>query len=168
MPRDPVHVLQLELFLSDAAAYRDAIAHYEAIRPVLQREWTLAHHSQATGTSYWRLWRDVRRFRQAGILGLLDRRRRPHPCGKVPPHTCLPEHIQHHVVRLAMAHPFTTMLLSARSRGQSGRDDMRLSRLTPPTWRCSTTSCAVPSKPMRSPSQTPPRSGKLLSILASP
>jgi hypothetical protein len=78
MPHEPARVLQLDLFLGDAQAYRDALARYEAIRPILKRERTLAQHSRITGLSYWRLWRDLRRFRPAGILGLIDRRTLPH------------------------------------------------------------------------------------------
>jgi hypothetical protein len=56
--RSSPRVLQLDLFLSDARAYRDALARYEMIRPVLRRERTLAQHSRITGVSYWQLWRD--------------------------------------------------------------------------------------------------------------
>jgi hypothetical protein len=69
MPQDPARILQLDLFLRDAQAYRDALARYEAIRPILKRERTLAQHRRVTGLSYWRLWRGLRRFRRAGILG---------------------------------------------------------------------------------------------------
>jgi hypothetical protein len=34
MPQDPARVLQLDLFLGDAQAYRDALSRYEAIRPI--------------------------------------------------------------------------------------------------------------------------------------
>jgi hypothetical protein len=34
MPHEPASVFQLDLFLSDAQAYRDALARYETIRPV--------------------------------------------------------------------------------------------------------------------------------------
>ena len=101
---DPV---QLDLFISDSAAYREAVARYEEIRPVLKGERTLPQQSEETGINYWRLWRDLRRFGQSGILGLIDRRKLSHPRGKIPIEQLLPEEIQQHVVRLAMAHPFT-------------------------------------------------------------
>jgi hypothetical protein len=112
MPQDPARVLQLDLFLGDAQAYRDALSRYEAIRPILKRERTLAQHSRITGLSYWRLWRDLRRFRRAGILGLIDRRTLPHPRGRPPIDSRLPESIQQYIVRLAMAHPFTACELA--------------------------------------------------------
>ncbi|MGH8067955.1 MAG: leucine zipper domain-containing protein [Candidatus Entotheonellia bacterium] len=112
MPHEPARVLQLDLFLSDAQAYRDALTRYETIRPVLREERALAQHSQITGLSYWRLWRDVRRFRRAGVLGLLDRRTLPHPRGRAPVDARLPQSIQQHIVRLAMAHPFTARELA--------------------------------------------------------
>ena len=99
--------LFLDLFLSDAQAYRDALARYETIRPVLRQERTLTQYSRITGLSYWRLWRDLRRFRRAGVMGLLDRRTLPHPRGRPPIDTRLPQYIQQHIVRLALAHPFT-------------------------------------------------------------
>ena len=82
MPAAQVSALQLHLFASDSPAYQDALARYEAIRPVLKRERTLAQQSRATGLSYWRLWRDLRRFRRAGLLGLVDRRTLPHRAGQ--------------------------------------------------------------------------------------
>jgi hypothetical protein len=112
MPQAPARVCQLDLFLSDAQAYRDALARYETIRPVLRQERTLTQHSRITELSYWRLWRDLRRFQRAGILGLIDRRTLPHPRGRPPIDTRLPQHIQQHIVRLAMAHPFTARELA--------------------------------------------------------
>ena len=112
MPQTPAHVLQPDLFLSDATAYRDALARYETIRPVLRQERTLTQHSRITGLSYWRLWRDLQRFRRAGMLGLIDRRTLPHPRGRPPIEIRLPQHIQQHVVRLALAHPFTARELA--------------------------------------------------------
>ncbi len=112
MPHAPARVLQLDLFLSDARAYRDALARYETIRPVLRQERTLAQHSRITGLSYWQLWRDLQRFRRAGVMGLIDRRTLPHPRGRPPIETRLPQHIQQHIVRLAMAHPFTARELA--------------------------------------------------------
>jgi leucine-zipper of insertion element IS481 len=112
MPHEPARVLQLDLFLSDAQAYRDALARYETIRPVLRQERTLAQHSRITGLSYWRLWRDIQRFRWAGILGLIDQRTLPHPGGRPPIDIRLPQYIEQHIVRLAMAHPFTARELA--------------------------------------------------------
>jgi transposase InsO family protein len=45
-------------------------------------------------------------------MGLVDRRTLPHPRGRPPIETRLPQHIQQHVVRLAMAHPFTARELA--------------------------------------------------------
>ena len=81
MPADPVGIAQLPLFASHSPVYQDALARYEAIRPVLKRERTLVQQSRATGLSYWRLWRHLRRFRRDGLLGLIDRRQLPHPWG---------------------------------------------------------------------------------------
>ena len=63
--------------------------------------------SRATGLSYGRLWRYLRRFRREGLLGLIDRRQMPHPWGKTAIEALLPRHIQPHLVQLAIAHPFT-------------------------------------------------------------
>jgi hypothetical protein len=52
---------------------------YEAIRPILKQERTLAQHSRETGLNDWRLWRDLRRFTRDGLLGLINRRQLPHP-----------------------------------------------------------------------------------------
>jgi hypothetical protein len=112
MPQAPARVLQLDLFLSDAQAYRDALARYETIRPVFLQERTLTQHSRMMGLSYWRLWCDLRRFRRAGILGLIDRCILPHPRGRPPIEIRLPQHIQQHIVRLALAHPFTARELA--------------------------------------------------------
>jgi transposase len=112
MPHEPASVFQLDLFLGDAQAYRDALARYEVIRPILKRERTLAQQSRLTGLSYWRLWRDLRHFRRAGLLGLIDRRTLPHRRGRPPIETRLPQEIQQHIIRLAMAHPFTARELA--------------------------------------------------------
>ena len=50
-----VSALQLHLFTSDSPAYREALARYEEIRPILKQERTLAQHSRETGLNYWRL-----------------------------------------------------------------------------------------------------------------
>ena len=42
---EPASSPQLDLFISDSAAYRDALARYEEIRPVLKKERTLAQQS---------------------------------------------------------------------------------------------------------------------------
>jgi hypothetical protein len=101
MPQAPARVFQLDLFRSDAQAYREVLACYETIRPVLRQERTLTQHSRITGPGYRRLWRDLRRFQRAGILGLIDRRTLPHPRGRPAIDTRLPQHIQQHIVRLA-------------------------------------------------------------------
>ena len=78
MPADPVGLPQLPLFASHSPAYQDALAHYEAIRPILTRERTLPQQSRKTGLNYWRLWRHLRRFRREGLSGLIDQRKLPH------------------------------------------------------------------------------------------
>jgi transposase InsO family protein len=98
---------QLDLFVSDSPAYQAALARYEALRPVLKGDSSLRQQSQQTGISYWRLWRDLRRFQRDGLLGLLDQRTLHHPRGKPPTEVRLPQHIQQQVLRLALAHPFT-------------------------------------------------------------
>ena len=45
-------------------------------------------------------------------MGLLDRRTLPHPRGRPPIETRLPQPIRHHMVRLALAHPFTARELA--------------------------------------------------------
>jgi transposase len=107
MPEAQLSALQLHLFASDSPAYQEALARYEAIRPILKQERTVAQHSRATGLNYWRLWRDRRRFTRHGLLGLIDRRQLPHPWGKTAVEELLPRHIQQHLVQLAIAHPFT-------------------------------------------------------------
>jgi transposase len=107
MPEAQISALQLPLFATDSPAYQEARARYEAIRPILKQERTLAQHSRETGLNYWRLWRDLRRFTRSGLLGLIDRRKLPHPWGKTFIEELLPRHIQQHLVRLAIAHPFT-------------------------------------------------------------
>jgi hypothetical protein len=87
-------------------------SHCETIRPILEQERTLAQHSRITGLSYGRLWRDLRRFRRAGVIGLLDRRTLPHPRGRPPIATHLPQSIQQRIVRPALAHPFTARKLA--------------------------------------------------------
>jgi transposase InsO family protein len=104
---DPVSALQLPLFASHSPAYQEALAYYEEIRPIVKRERTLAQQSRATGLNYWRLWRHLRRFTRSGILGLIDRRKLPHPWGKTSIEELLPRHIQQHLVQLAIAHAFT-------------------------------------------------------------
>lgn len=107
MPRASARAPQLDLFLSDSAAYQAALARYEAVRPVLTGEHSLRQQSENTGINYWRLWRDLRRFQREGLLGLLDQRTLPHPRGKAPIEVLLPNHIQQQIIRLAIAHPFT-------------------------------------------------------------
>ena len=112
MPRDSAHALQLPLFVRDTVGYPDALIRYEAIRPVLKGERSLRQQSQQTGVNYWRLWRDLRRFRRDGLLGLIDRRTLPHARGKPGADVFLPRHIQQLIVRLALAHPFSARELA--------------------------------------------------------
>jgi transposase InsO family protein len=112
MSRDSACALQLPLFAHDTAGYQDALARYEAIRPVLKGERSLPQQSRVTGVNYWRLWRDLQRFRRSGLLGLVDRRTLAHPRGKPGAAVFLPRHIQQHIVRLAIAHPFTARELA--------------------------------------------------------
>jgi len=107
MPLASASAPQLDLFISDSAAYQAALARYEAVRPVLTGERSLRQQSEHTGINYWRLWRDLRRFQREGFLGLLDQRTLPHPRGKPPIEALLPNHIQQQIIRLAIAHPFT-------------------------------------------------------------
>jgi hypothetical protein len=72
MPRDSAHAPPLPLFVHDTVSYPDAFARYEAIRPVLTGERSLRQQSHQTGINDWRLWRDLRRVRRDGLLGLLD------------------------------------------------------------------------------------------------
>jgi hypothetical protein len=103
MPRDSAHAPQLPLFVHDTVSYPDALARYEAIRPVAKGERSLRQQSHQTGINDWRLWRDLRRVRRDGLLGLLDRRALPHARGKPAAHVYLPRPIQQHVVRLAIS-----------------------------------------------------------------
>jgi transposase len=107
MPLASASAPQLDLFVSDSAAYEAALARYEALRPVLTGERSLRQQSEHTGINYWRLWRDRRRFQREGLLGLLDQRTVPHPRGTSPLEELLPHHIQQQIIRLAIAHPFT-------------------------------------------------------------
>jgi transposase len=112
MPRDSARAPQLPLFVHDPAASPEALARYEAIRPVLRGERSLRQQSQRTGINYWRLWRDLRRFQRAGLLGLIDQRTRPYRRGKPAVQHLLPRPLQQHIVRLAIAHPFTARELA--------------------------------------------------------
>ena len=112
MPRDSALTSQLPLFVSDPAASPEALARYEALRPVLTGQQSLRQQSQQTGINYWRLWRDPRRFRRHGLLGLIDRRTLRHSRGRPAVETLLPRHLQQHIVRLALAHPFTARELA--------------------------------------------------------
>ena len=107
MPQEPIPALQLDLFVSQSPAYREALDRYEKIRPVLKEDRTLSQQSQETGITYWRLRRYLQRFKRHGIQGLIDRRRLHHPRGKPPAEEALPDHIQQQIVRLAIAHPFS-------------------------------------------------------------
>ncbi|MBM3302416.1 MAG: helix-turn-helix domain containing protein, partial [Deltaproteobacteria bacterium] len=98
---------QLDLFVSLSPAYQEAVDRYEAIRPILKEEQSLSQHSRKTGIRYGRLWRYLQQFRRYGLQGLIDQRKLPHRRGRPPIEEVLPEPIQQHLVRLAMAHPFT-------------------------------------------------------------
>jgi len=104
--------LQLDLFLRDTAAYQQALARYDRLRPILQGQATLTQQSRATGIPSNQLWRDLQRFRRAGLVGLLDHRALPHTRGKPPVEVRVPLHVQHQIVRLAFAHPFTARELA--------------------------------------------------------
>jgi len=106
MPTVATPSSQLDLFVRDTPAYRTALARYDVLRPILQGQCTLAQQSQATGIPYHRLWQDLRRFQQAGIISLLDRRTLPHARRKPPIEARVPRDVQQQVVRLALAHPF--------------------------------------------------------------
>jgi hypothetical protein len=82
MPRDSARPSQLPLVVSDPAASPEALARYEALRPVLTGQRSLRRQSHQTGIDYWRLWRDLRRFRRHGLLGLIDRRTLRHSRGR--------------------------------------------------------------------------------------
>src|SRR5215213_2807071 len=112
MPRDSARTSQLPLFVHDPAASPEALARYEALRPVLKGERSLPQQSQLTGINDWRLWRDLQRFQRAGLLGLIDQRTRPYMRGKPAVLDLLPRSIQQHLVRLAMAHAFTARELA--------------------------------------------------------
>jgi len=79
---------------------------------VLTGERSLRQQSQQTGINYWRLWRNLQRFRHDGLLGLVDRRTLPHARGKPAVQDFLPRYLQQHIVRLAIAHPFTARELA--------------------------------------------------------
>jgi hypothetical protein len=112
MPTAATPSPQLDLFVRDTPAYQKALARYDVLRPILQGQSTLAQQSRATRSPYHRLWEDLRRFQRAGIVALLDRRTLPHARGKAPIEARLPPDIQQQVVRLALAHPFTTRELA--------------------------------------------------------
>jgi transposase len=112
MPREAASAPQLPLFVSDSSMAQEVLARYEAIRPVLTGQRSLRQQSQQTGINYWRLWRDLQRFQRSGLLGLVDRRTLPHARGKPTAEALLSRSIQQHIVRLAIAHPFTARELA--------------------------------------------------------
>ena len=112
MPTGAPPSLQLDLFLRDTTAYQQALARYERLRPILQGQATLTQQSQATGIPYNQLWRDLQRFQRAGLVGLLDHRTLPHTRGTSSLDERIPLHVQHQIVRLALAHPFTARELA--------------------------------------------------------
>src|SRR5215471_3687571 len=112
MPTEATPSLQLNLFLRDTAAYQQALARYDRLRPILQGQATLTQQSHATGIPYNQLWRDLRRFQRAGLVGLLDQRTLPHMRSTSSLDVRIPLHVQHQIVRLALAHPFTARELA--------------------------------------------------------
>ena len=112
MPTGAPPSLQLDLFLRDTAAYQQALARYDRLRPILQGQSTLTQQSHATGIPYNQLWRDLRRFQRAGLVGLLDQRTLPHTRSPSSLDVRVPLHVQHQIVRLALAHPFTARELA--------------------------------------------------------
>jgi len=112
MPTGAPPSLQLDLFLRDTTAYQQALARYDRLRPILQGQSTLTQQSQATGIPYNQLWRDLQRFQRAGLVGLLDRRTLPHTRSTSSLDVRIPLHVQHQIVRLALAHPFTARELA--------------------------------------------------------
>src|SRR5215468_1943419 len=104
--------LQLDLFLRDTAAYQQALARYDRLRPMLQGQSTLTQQSHATGIPYNQLWRDLQRLQRAGLVGLLEHRALPHTRGKSPVEVRIPLHVQQQIVRLALAPPFTARELA--------------------------------------------------------
>jgi hypothetical protein len=112
MPTGAPHSLQLDLFLRDTTAYQQALARYDRLRPILQGQATLTQQSQATGIPYNQLWRDLQRFQRAGLVGLLDHRTLSHTRGTSSLDERIPLHVQHQIVRLALAHPFTARELA--------------------------------------------------------
>jgi hypothetical protein len=107
MTQEPAPTPPLDLFVRPSPAYQEAIDRYEAIRPILKKEQTRSPHSPKTGISYGRLRRYLHRFQRYGLQGLIDQRTLGHRRGRPPIEVVLPEAIQQHVVRLAIAHPFT-------------------------------------------------------------
>jgi len=107
MPRDSAHAPPFPLVVHEPAASPQALARYEAIRPVLTGERSLRPQRQRTGRSAWRLWRDRRRFQRDGLLGLIDRRTLPQVRGKPAVPDLRPRPLPPHLVRLAVAPPFT-------------------------------------------------------------
>jgi transposase InsO family protein len=112
MPTTATPSPQLDLFLRDTLAYQQALARYERLRPILQGQRTLAEQSRATSIPYHQLWQDWRRFQRAGLVGLLDHRTLPHTRSTDSLDVRVPPHVQHQIVRLALAHPFTARELA--------------------------------------------------------
>ena len=112
MPTTATPSPQLDLFLRDTPAYQQALARYERLRPILQGQRTLAEQSRATSIPYHQLWQDWRRFQREGLVGLLDHRTLPHTRSTDSLDVRVPPHVQHQIVRLALAHPFTARELA--------------------------------------------------------
>ena len=109
----------------------------------MKQERTLARHRRETGLHSWRLWRDLRRFTRSGRLGLVDRRKLPHPWGKTSIEELLPRHIQQHLVPWAIAPPFTERELARMVRDCYGdaidhrgiRRVLEWHHLSPDIWK---------------------------------
>ena len=67
MPKTALFSPQLHLFPGDSPTYLDALARYETLRPILQGQRTLLQQSHLTGLPSKRRWRDLQRFRRAGL-----------------------------------------------------------------------------------------------------
>ena len=155
MPREAASAPQLPLFVSESSVVQDVLARDEAIRPVLTGQRSLRQQSQQTGLNYRRLWRDLRRFRRAGLLGLVDRRTLPHARGKPTVDAILPRSLQQHIVRLAIAHPFTACGLARMVRECSHEpiDDRGIQRELAPHTSPPTRGRAIASGPSKPPSR---------------
>src|SRR5262245_25596852 len=100
------------------------------MRPVLTGARSLRQRSHQTGINAWRLWRELRRLRRDGLLGLIDRRALPQARGTPAAYVCLPRHVQPHVVRLAIA----AVLKTRRRSWLMSSTILIVSLGQPPSW----------------------------------